>query len=206
MQNIIMNGDIYIKLNPDYKPEIKFSASTHDAKIYEANLTTGKAEEVNLETVPESVIEKLEKLGLVTRETITIYNNSGFYQIFFNDNSFRMVNRETKEVLEYKTMEEISQHFINLYDFINKGISCGRYFASTDTSKPEYELIFIYQQYYLLRNRATGEYTVKDKHQKELDGYEFLGFLPNYIDTHTLYKEIVRSILYPRENDDQLTK
>lgn len=206
MPNIIMNGDIYIKLNPDRKTKMKLSPIVRDAKLYETDTRTGKTKEIPLTNIPYYVYEKLEKDGFATREDITIFNNNGFYQIFSDASSIRMVNRETNEVLEYKTMEEISSSFINLYDFINKGVSCGRYFASTDTSKPEYELLLSYQQYYLLKNIRTGEYTVKDKHHKELDGYEILGFLPNYIDNHTLYKDIIRSMITSRENNGELKK
>ena len=189
MPEFFINGDLYIKLKPDYETKIIKSPILDHAQYSILNLDIGDFKNIKLEELPEEVLRSFEQEGFIKRERISIQNNDGFYQIFYDGISFKMINKSTGKILEYKTFKDIQENFINFYEFVNKSIFCGRELNSSDASKASYEALVTYSTYFLLKNKLTGEYTVLDRYSEELKGYE-LGFMTSsYIERQDIYKQ-----------------
>lgn len=206
MDDFFINGDLYIKLKPDYETVIEKSPILSDAIFGMLDMDSYIEKQMNLEDLPEPAILDLERNGFLKRVKKAISNHNGFYQIFYDGISFKMINRTTKEVLEYQSYEEIKEKYINFHEFMKKSIFLGRTYASSTPKRPIYDALVTYGQILLLRNRSNGEYTIMHQNSEEIKDYDFGVLYLSYIDKKEIYVNVIKSILKKRRGNDGLKR
>lgn len=201
MSNIILNGDVYIKMLPDlvtrynvlekgYSATIDIEGKTFDVKDLSSN---------NIEHLPPIIREFLEFYGIVKKEIGYIYNNNGFYQIWCNTDSVYMLNRNEQSSLEYSNMEEIELKYLNLWDYLTTAKFVGIYLVNP--GHPMYEYLYTLNGINLLRNPATGEYIILATGNPILDGYFGNNIKTNTYDINTVYQSIISQVMKHSEEN-----
>lgn len=201
MSNIILNGDVYIKMLPDLVTrynvlEKGFSAPIDiDGKTFEVKDLSSS----NVEDLPPIIREFLEFYGIVKKEIGYIYNNNGFYQIWCNADNIFMMNRNEQTSLEYSNTEEINLKYLNLWDYLTTAKFVGVYVVNP--GHPMYEYLYTLNGINLLRNPATGEYIVIANGNPMLENYFENNIKTIDYDINTIYQSIINQVMKRSEGN-----
>lgn len=192
MEKIIFNGAIYIKKAPSIKLETTLvqGAFNIDDIRTGASYTVEKPED--LYKFSDFVIKLAEDANLIERKEKIIYDNTDFYHICTNSSSFSLISKSLKVIECFATLSELEESYISLEDFIARGLYIGRGLTNGNYTL---ELIYAFENNYLLRNPIDGRYTVIDKNNTEIKDYILGNILPIYYDKETVYQEIINQRL-----------
>lgn len=192
MEKIIFNGAIYIKKAPSIKLETTLvqGAFNIDDIRTGASYTVEKPED--LYKFSDFVIKLAEDANLIERKEKIIYDNTDFYHICTNSSSFSLISKSLKVIECFATLSELEESYISLEDFIARGLYIGRGLTNGNYTL---ELIYAFENNYLLRNPIDGRYTVIDKNNPEIKDYILGNILPIYYDKETVYQEIINQRL-----------
>lgn len=192
MEKIIFNGAIYIKKAPSIKLETTLVQGTFNIDDIRtgASYTVEKPED--LYKFSDFVIKLAEDANLIERKEKIIYDNTDFYHICTNSSSFSLISKSLNVIECFATLSELEECYISLEDFIARGLYIGRGLTNGNYTL---ELIYAFENNYLLRNPIDGRYTVIDKNNPEIKDYILGNILPIYYDKETVYQEIINQRL-----------
>ena len=192
MEKIIFNGALYIKKAPSIKLETTLVQGTFNIDDIRtgASYTVEKPED--LYKFSDFVIKLAEDANLIERKEKIIYDNTDFYHICTNSSSFSLISKSLKVIECFATLSELEESYISLEDFIARGLYIGRGLTNGNYTL---ELIYAFENNYLLRNPIDGRYTVIDKNNPEIKDYILGNILPIYYDKETVYQEIINQRL-----------
>lgn len=201
MSNIILNGDVYIKMLPDLvtKYKIKEKGFSGTIDIRGRSFDIKDLTSSNIEHLPPIIREFLEFYGIVKKEIGYIYNNNGFYQIWCNADSIFMINRNEQTSLEYSNTEEINLKYLNLWDYLTTAKFVGIYLVNP--GHPMYEYLYTLNDINILRNPATGEYIIAATGSPMLEGYFSNNIKTNTYDINTVYQSIISQVIKHSEGN-----
>lgn len=192
MEKIIFNGALYIKKAPSIKLETTLVQGTFNIDDIRtgASYTVEKPED--LYKFSDFVIKLAEDANLIERKEKIIYDNTDFYHICTNSSSFSLISKSLNVIECFATLGELEECYISLEDFIARGLYIGRGLTNGNYTL---ELIYAFENNYLLRNPIDGRYTVIDKNNPEIKDYILGNILPIYYDKETVYQEIINQRL-----------
>jgi len=192
MEKIIFNGALYIKKAPSIKLETTLVQGTFNIDDIRtgASYTVEKPED--LYKFSDFVIKLAEDANLIERKEKIIYDNTDFYHICTNSSSFSLISKSLNVIECFATLSELEECYISLEDFIARGLYIGRGLTNGNYTL---ELIYAFENNYLLRNPIDGRYTVIDKNNPEIKDYILGNILPIYYDKETVYQEIINQRL-----------
>lgn len=192
MEKIIFNGALYIKKAPSIKLETTLAQGIFNIDDIRtgASYTVEKPED--LYKFSDFVIKLAEDANLIERKEKIIYDNTDFYHIYTNSSSFSLISKSLNIIECFATLSELEECYISLEDFIARGLYIGRALTNGNYTL---ELIYAFENNYLLRNPIDGRYTVMDKNNPELKDYILGNILPIYYDKETVYQEIINQRL-----------
>ena len=192
MEKIIFNGALYIKKAPSIKLETTLVQGTFNIDDIRtgASYTVEKPED--LYKFSDFVIKLAEDANLIERKEKIIYDNTDFYHICTNSSSFSLISKSLNVIECFATLSELEESYISLEDFIARGLYIGRGLTNGNYTL---ELIYAFENNYLLRNPIDGRYTVIDKNNPEIKDYILGNILPIYYDKETVYQEIINQRL-----------
>ena len=192
MEEIIFNGALYIKKAPSIKLETTLVQGTFNIDDIRtgASYTVEKPED--LYKFSDFVIKLAEDANLIERKEKIIYDNTDFYHICTNSSSFSLISKSLNVIECFATLSELEESYISLEDFIARGLYIGRGLTNGNYTL---ELIYAFENNYLLRNPIDGRYTVIDKNNPEIKDYILGNILPIYYDKETVYQEIINQRL-----------
>lgn len=201
MEKVILNGELYIKKNP----EIETKIITNPNAIPEVFDTEGNVIEdfdftnpEHLKLLPKSVLYMFESMGAIKKmERKNYENNIGFYQVVLDQNGFYLVNRRFKNTYHYKTIDALEKDFISLLDFIHHAIFVGRYLEPVNIPLLKSELLYEYDGIYLLKDLDNNKYYPISKDYPFLENFKIGEMLPAYYEKEELLKEIISQELKP---------
>lgn len=192
MEKIIFNGALYIKKAPSIKLETTLVQGTFNIDDIRtgASYTVEKPED--LYKFSDFVIKLAEDANLIERKEKIIYDNTDFYHICTNSSSFSLISKSLNVIECFATLSELEECYISLEDLIARGLYIGRGLTNGNYTL---ELIYAFENNYLLRNPIDGRYTVIDKNNPEIKDYILGNILPIYYDKETVYQEIINQRL-----------
>lgn len=202
MEEILINGDIYIKLIPDILTRYRISKDA-EAEIFIAGKEYNPEEmtEDFIENLPVAIREFFEGFGVIKKETGYNNNHNGFYQLWITGEVINMVNIQERATLQYKDIKEVKGKYINLLEFLQKAKYVGIYLQNDN--KPLLEYLVSYNNVNLMRNVETGEYLIIAHKNPVLDGYYPGDLIKEVFDIDATYKNIIKQFIrhdYPEEN------
>ena len=203
MENVILNGELYIKK----KPKIETKIITNPNAIPEVFDINGNVIEdfdftnpEHLKLLPASVLNMFESIGAIKRIERTNYeDNVGFYQMILDQNGFYLLNKRFKNIYRYKTKEELENEFISLIDFIHHALFIGRYLEPIDIPLSKFVLVYEYDGIYLLKDLENNKYFPISKDHPLQEHFKIGEILPEYYEKEELIKAIVNQEIKPND-------
>ncbi len=172
--DIILNGDLYIKLTNEVSYILEENDKTRDI-INDIMSDVKDVDDEELASLASfkfaQIMDRLIEEQLFYKEEESLDKN-GFYKIFFTGNEVIMMSNEKN--VKYNSLEEVNKTYINLRDFLIKANLVGRYLEPIKDNMPRYAIIYEYKDCLLLHNLNNGMFTTVNAKSSILNDY-FLG-------------------------------
>lgn len=205
--NIIINGDIYLKRGPEiFNPD-----SSLDDEINELEFETSKE-------IPDfELFDYLEKFksirGMAGQQDY--WGTDSFWKMFTDGETFEMLEcRQPYLKKSYSSFDELNKNFIRLSDFLKIAKFVGREFkrnkpikdyAGEDDNRycllkndgTKYVVLYATQELFLIKwiNNLFDEYALIKSRYTSDGNYEFFGPVhEEYRDTKKVYSEIFNQV------------
>ena len=213
MEEVLINGEIYIKIKPHYIYPDKEKIEELEKEIYNIEF-----EEADKGITPKTIIKKQSLIELKNRILKPKIDNrymKNFHIMEINENTITMKTFDIlgeKEEQEYQTIEEINNEYIKLSTFLKEAEYIGKEFVRTKpliinkikdisyiTEDPYSQTTVLYKTEYAMLVEYKG---VNSRNLEMLEpmyfkdnNYKLIGNTYNSKDKKEIYKEILEEIM-----------
>lgn len=212
MEEILINGEIYIKIKPHYTYPDKEKIEQIEQELYNIEFEEADKGITNKTTIKKQSLMELK--NKILKPKIDNRYMKNFHIMGINENSITMKTFDLlgeKEEQEYQTLEEINKEYIKLSTFLKKAEYVGKEFVRTKpliinkikdisyiTEDPYSQTTVLYKTDYAM----LAEYKSTNSRNLEMlepiyfedNNYKFIGNAYQEKTKKEIYKEILEEI------------
>lgn len=192
MTDYILNGDLYVRIQPKEETKIEYlrNLSGGEFHFFNSSQVIYFEDKEKIEQLPKYVLELLQLIGLIRINTIKDYKVLGLYQAFGTTKSIYMINKKQVE-----KVSNIKEEFIRLEEFIHRSFYINRFLVNNSSHLPDFLLLYEYANLYLIKEQKTGIYTILSKEDKMFQNYTIGDICIEYYEKEQVYQSMVEQNL-----------
>lgn len=192
MTDYILNGDLYVRIQPKEETKIEYlrNLSGGEFHFFNSSQVIYFEDKEKIEQLPKYVLELLQLIGLIKINTIKDYKVLGLYQVFGTTKSIYMINKKQVE-----KVSNIKEEFIRLEEFIHRSFYINRFLVNNSSHLPDFLLLYEYANLYLIKEQKTGIYTILSKEDKMFQNYTIGDICIEYYEKEQVYQSMVEQNL-----------